>query len=174
MSKGGQFRSGVAIYALRESDSGPVRYIGKTARPRERLEAHRWPSRRSQTPVARWTRKLQALGKPLKMEVMLWCERGDWKEMETAMIRLYRERGESLLNVAAGGLDMAHVQAARVSRPAFVWAMRFCGRTGNREVARVIRLRMKEAEALGPEFVTRFDEALRESIVAAGPLVKVG
>lgn len=91
----------VEVYGLFDPRDGALRYIGKARCARKRLASHQRDSRRRDTPVYRWFRKLSALGCVPHVQVL---ERGaDWPEIERRLIAQARARGERLLNVADGG-----------------------------------------------------------------------
>ena len=118
----------VAIYALSDPETGEIRYIGKANDPRARLKSHIRDSRRRNTPVYCWIRKLQEGGQAPSMAVIEWAV--DWVEAEKRHIAAYRAEGARLLNLADGGDEpactaeqrrMNGAQVAR-SRNKTVWA----------------------------------------------------
>lgn len=95
-----------AIYALKDAD-GNVRYIGKARDPERRLAQHLKPDALDKSHKARWAR-----GNPnMLIEVLEWT--GDWEEAEKRWIAHGRQQGWNLLNIAVGGLDMAHVHTKK-------------------------------------------------------------
>jgi hypothetical protein len=91
------------IYALKDPETGSVRYIGKANDSAKRLKSHLRDSKRRKTPVYRWIQKLEKSGKTPSIEVLLVCEKAAWPEYETHLIAEYRAAGVALLNVADGG-----------------------------------------------------------------------
>lgn len=91
------------IYALTEPDSGNVRYIGKAKSAVARLRSHLRDSRRRNTPVYTWIRKLIENGCKPGLVVLVRCHSGNWKEVERAAIAKARGENANLLNVADGG-----------------------------------------------------------------------
>ena len=88
------------IYALSCPKTGAVRYIGKANDSAKRLKSHIRDSRRRNTPVYAWIRKLQSEGLFPTMAVLEVTD--DWEEAERRLITLHRQEGK-LLNVADGG-----------------------------------------------------------------------
>lgn len=93
----------VDIYALRDPRDGRVRYIGKANSAADRLRSHLRDSRRRDTPVYRWIRKLLAAGHAPLVEVIWRVPADGWQEHERNAIAFAVERGHKLLNVAPGG-----------------------------------------------------------------------
>jgi hypothetical protein len=142
-----------AIYTLSGPD-GAVRYIGKTVNPKSRLAAHASPS------------QSESAGRP----VVSWVV--DWEEAECRWIAEYRANGVDLLNIAAGGLDMAHVYAERGKYPAYAWMVQFFARAGHKDTYGV-GLRAKAAEikaTQGAEGMRVFNEHLRQLLRETFPL----
>jgi hypothetical protein len=94
------------------------------------------------------------------MQVIEWTR--DWESRERFWIAFYRWSGAPLLNVAAGGLDMAHVGKAAQRYPNYAWAMRFCGRRKNVGLAKLLSEKARAARLLGK--MAHFDIALKEAI----------
>jgi GIY-YIG catalytic domain len=88
------------IYALCCPTSGEIRYIGKANDSQKRLKSHLRDSRRRNTPVYSWMRKLQTNGLTPTIKVLEITE--DWVEAERRLISEYRAKGD-LLNLADGG-----------------------------------------------------------------------
>lgn len=91
----------VEIYALTCPDTGSVRYVGKANNHIKRFKSHISDSRRRDTPVYRWIRKLSSQGK--LPGVVLLCHTWEWRETERTIIAQYKSSGFKLLNVADGG-----------------------------------------------------------------------
>ena len=165
-------RKATAIYALLDPRTGLVRYIGKTRNPAKRMEGHVSPGRHSRTPVAKWSRMLRGEGLRPEMMVLEWVD--DWQSAERGWIQHGRDEGVSLLNVAKGGLDMAHIVEHRGRYPAYNWVMRWCGRTQRDDLARAIKAKASEVrEAHGAAGMEGYDRYLRSLVLSATPLAGV-
>jgi hypothetical protein len=92
----------IEIYGLIDPVSGEIRYVGKANNSNARLKNHLSESRRK-TPVYRWIDKLRTLGMQPSMVVLEVCRPDNWQEAEIRLIAEYRNRGNRMLNVAAGG-----------------------------------------------------------------------
>lgn len=92
----------VEIYSLADPDSGEVRYVGKANDSQKRIKRHILDSRRRNTPVYCWVRKLAAQGKIPTIGVMETCLPEDWPEAERRLIA-HHHKGGRLLNLAEGG-----------------------------------------------------------------------
>ena len=95
----------VAIYALKDPNSGDIKYVGKTQDTVERLKKHIRDARRDSrkhTPVYQWVNSLVAMGQQPVIEVIEMCSKSCWQESEVRAIAKHRAEG-SLLNVAKGG-----------------------------------------------------------------------
>jgi hypothetical protein len=93
----------VEIYALCCPDLGDVRYVGKANDSVKRFKSHLRDSRRRNTPVYCWFRKLAAEGKVPKLIVLDVVTEGPWEAVERRRIAEYRASGARLLNLADGG-----------------------------------------------------------------------
>lgn len=91
----------IAIYALREPDTGEIRYIGKATDAMARFKSHMRDARRRSTPVYVWINELAAAGKKPVMDVLRMVEPSQWEAAEREEIAC-RDRNR-LLNIAAGG-----------------------------------------------------------------------
>lgn len=94
------------IYALRCPIANDIRYIGKTKNPNTRLAAHIKKAQLMQTDhhCARWIRQLLALGLAPTLEIVQTVQAGeDWREVEAHCIAEYRDAGNQLTNMTAGG-----------------------------------------------------------------------
>jgi hypothetical protein len=104
------------------------------------------------------------------MQILEWVV--DWEEAECRWIAEYRANGVDLLNIAAGGLDMAHVYAERGKYPAYAWMVQFFARAGHKDTYGV-GLRAKAAEikaTQGAEGMRVFNEHLRQLLRETFPL----
>jgi hypothetical protein len=97
------------IYALRDPDTGAIRYIGKTENdPAIRLRDHIASSRDSsrwwgRSKKASWIRELLAKGQKPGMIILGRVPFGDWPMWERRCIRWALEAGCDLVNGDAGG-----------------------------------------------------------------------
>lgn len=91
----------VQIYVLH--DDKEFRYVGKAVDAQKRLKSHLRDSRRRDTPVYRWIRKLAKNGQTPNVWVWTECHESNWPEVERKCIALARQMGWRLLNVADGG-----------------------------------------------------------------------
>ena len=93
----------VDIYALRDPKTGAVRYIGKANCARKRFASHLRDSRRRDTPVYRWIRKLASIGMVPELMILISVPPDQWEAAEMAAISKAKAMGIKLLNVAEGG-----------------------------------------------------------------------
>jgi len=99
----------VFIYALKEPDTGEIRYIGKAKNPQKRLSAHlsRAVSDRRVSHKNSWVMSL--LNRRLRpiLEIIDEVSEEDWGPIEAAYIQFYREEGFDLVNGTFGGDGIA-------------------------------------------------------------------
>lgn len=106
-----------SIYGLVDPAAGSIRYVGYTSQiPEKRLKEHLYLARkkgdkRYRLPVFRWIRSLLAVGQLPEIRV-LEIGAGDWKEAERRHIKVMRDAGHELTNVADGGLGPICVSKA--------------------------------------------------------------
>ena len=161
----------VTIYGLYDHNS-QLRYVGKTNNPKKRLSNHASPGRQNIAPVAKWARSMRKRGFQIIMKTLEVTE--NWETAERKWIKHYRKNGINLLNVSEGGLEMGHVTTFQVKFPAYMWAMRFCGRIKNDHLASVIKQRATEARNIGGVgAMARFDDELRMAVITVAPLTKI-
>lgn len=86
------------IYALKEPDTGEIRYVGKADDPRERLRVHLCDKKRNHR--TNWINSLA--GKPV-LEVVDEVPVEHWPQLEVAYIEFFREQGCNLVNGTLGG-----------------------------------------------------------------------
>ena len=92
-----------AIYSLRDPRTGMTRYIGKAAKPRDRLRSHRHSSKRGEdTHKGRWMRELARLGLEPRMDIIEMID-GDGCAEEIQWIAKMRAMGWPLVNSTDGG-----------------------------------------------------------------------
>lgn len=90
------------IYRLIDPRDGSVKYVGKTVNLKWRGKCHRSPQGESH--CARWLKCLRAKGLHAVMEVIETVEAGgDWAQRERFWISYYKNTGEKLCNMSAGG-----------------------------------------------------------------------
>lgn len=89
------------IYGLCHPETGELRYIGKANDPLARLKSHLRDARRRRTPVYDWINTLPDLP---ELVIIYQCKSGErWEDFERSSIRIAREMGFRLLNLAEGG-----------------------------------------------------------------------
>ena len=93
----------VDIYALCDPRIGAIRYIGKANCARKRFAGHLRDSRRRDTPVYRWIRKLASVGMVPELMILVSVKEDKWQETEISAISQAKVLGIDLLNVAEGG-----------------------------------------------------------------------
>lgn len=94
----------VFIYALKEPDTGEIRYVGKTDNLQRRLSRHLTESRlRATHHRACWIRSLLSKGKAPIMEKIDEASETEWPMIEAAYIQFYLEEGCRLVNGTFGG-----------------------------------------------------------------------
>jgi len=105
------------IYALLEPTSKEPCYVGQTVNARQRQCSYKQPYRASNERLREWIRLLQCNSQePLWLELEQ-CSRGAEADCaEQQWIRLLREMGCDLRNVAGGGTSRTDRRAARVSQ----------------------------------------------------------
>lgn len=144
-----------AIYALQDAD-GVVRYVGKAIDPDKRLAEHA----RADT--------IRTGCRPT-LVILEWTD--DWETAERRWIAHYRGIGAPLVNVADGGMDMAHVRTDSEKYPAYAWLVRFYSRRGAPKLAAGLR---KKAKALrrehGAEGMQGFNAHIRSLLREMLPL----
>ena len=97
------------IYGLYDAaDPGAIRYIGKTANLRERVQSHVGTARRqkrgSRTYNAKWIRSVLRAGRRIESVLITMAETQDEaNRLETQTIAAYRAAGHRLTNLTAGG-----------------------------------------------------------------------
>jgi len=93
----------IQIYALTDPHTDNIRYIGKANNAEKRLKTHILDSRRRNTPVYCWLRKLLDLGTVPGLVILREVEQNEWIEAERELIFFHRATGARLLNLAEGG-----------------------------------------------------------------------
>lgn len=92
------------IYALCCPCTGEVKYIGKSNNPKERLRAHTWSGKRTQSSHKRnWVDKLKSNNLRPMLLVLEEVTLENWKEKEKYYIKYYKNLGCKLTNQCIGG-----------------------------------------------------------------------
>jgi hypothetical protein len=90
------------IYALLDPRTEAIRYVGKANDVNKRLTSHIRDSKRRNTPVCCWIRKLVANGLKPKTKVLETVDYSQWQVREKHWIAKMRQV-HNLLNLASGG-----------------------------------------------------------------------
>jgi hypothetical protein len=91
------------IYALKDPDSGEVRYVGKSDCPEERLTSHLWHCHRTPTKKNNWLRKLLRENKRPNLDILDEVPYVEWPSWEVAYIEFFKSEGYRLVNGTLGG-----------------------------------------------------------------------
>lgn len=89
------------IYALKEPDTGAIRYIGKTDDPKKRMRTHL--ATRTKCHRADWIQSLIKRGTLPVMEVIDEVPFSEWPAWEVAYIQFFKDEGCDLTNGTFGG-----------------------------------------------------------------------
>jgi len=116
----------VRIYALFETGSGRVRYVGKTSRYlHQRHKQHIAEAvRRPRLPVGRWLRKQIEDGARLGIQLLENVQGADWQSREQFWIAKFRAEGADLLNLTDGGEGCHGLKVSAERRAAVSAALR--------------------------------------------------
>lgn len=110
----------VYIYALVDPETGAYRYIGKSIRPKERLQNHM--NETCECHRAHWLRTLRAKGLKPTIEILETVAPGDcWKQREIFWIARGRELGWPLTNNTKGGDGVSGLPPETRERMRLVW-----------------------------------------------------
>lgn len=93
----------VFIYTLREPDTGEIRYVGKTEKPKQRLQAHLRRAGNEKSHRACWLNSLISRGLKPVMEVEDEAAEECWQQLEVAYIEFFLSQGCDLVNGTPGG-----------------------------------------------------------------------
>lgn len=93
----------VFIYALKEPDTGEIRYVGKTVNLRKRFRKHLNQSRFENHHRANWIKSLLIRGLEPILETLDEVSEDFWPQWEVAYIEFFRESGNRLVNDNYGG-----------------------------------------------------------------------
>jgi len=91
----------VFIYALKEPDTGEIRYIGKAEDVNKRYANHF--ADRETNHRTNWIKSLVARGLKPDLEILDEVPEEYWRQWEVAWIEYFRESGAKLVNGTAGG-----------------------------------------------------------------------
>ncbi len=97
----------VVIYGLSCPITGACRYIGKANNMKKRLASHIRDSRRRNTPLYSWIRKLALQGLQPSIGVIAIVPASQWPAREKDAISHAFQMGANLLNLAPGGDEPA-------------------------------------------------------------------
>lgn len=89
------------IYALKEPDTGEIRYIGKANNPKNRLRDHLTDTGRCHRVF--WIQSLVNKGSRPLLEILDEVPIEYWQQWEVAYIEFFREEGNDLVNGTDGG-----------------------------------------------------------------------
>lgn len=94
----------ICIYALIDSRTNEIRYIGKSKNIEVRLKAHINESIKGRkSHKCDWIRQLLNLELRPILQILEECDEDNWKEREQYWIKYYKERGCKLTNLTEGG-----------------------------------------------------------------------
>jgi len=91
----------VYIYVINDPRTGLVRYVGKTADPKQRFRKHLTAKNKSLS--SKWIRGMLDIGLKPTFEIIDECTEADWQEKERRYIILFKSIGAKLLNQMPGG-----------------------------------------------------------------------
>jgi hypothetical protein len=91
----------VFIYALKEPDTGEIRYVGKAADPNRRFINHFFDGEVNHR--TNWIKSLVNRGAVPVLEILDEVPEEYWQQWEVAWIEFYRESGANLTNGTFGG-----------------------------------------------------------------------
>lgn len=95
--------STVFIYALKEPDTGEIRYVGKTSNPDKRFHEHIDNNPREKTRKYYWIQSLKSRGLEPVLEILDEVSGEHWRQWEVAYIEFFQEQGWNLTNGTPGG-----------------------------------------------------------------------
>lgn len=91
----------VFIYALKDPDTGQIRYVGASCAPQKRLVNHL--KDRDKNHRTNWIRGLRFANMKPVLGILDEVSETEWQPAEAAYIQFYRERGCDLVNGTDGG-----------------------------------------------------------------------
>lgn len=93
----------VFIYALKDPDTGQIRYVGASVNPKKRFCVHTHKGGQEDNHRARWVRRLQLGNMNPVLLILDEVPEAEWQQWEVAYIEYFRERGCNLTNGTKGG-----------------------------------------------------------------------
>jgi hypothetical protein len=110
----------IYIYALTDPDSNLIRYIGKSIKPKERLQNHM--NEVSNCHRSHWLQSLKKQGKKAKMKFLEVLEYGEnWQERERYWIKKGKAEGWPLTNNTSGGDGACDLPEATRQKMRLTW-----------------------------------------------------
>lgn len=91
------------IYALKEPDTGEIRYIGKANEPNKRFVFHICNREKEKCHRANWISFLMGQNKKPVLEILDEVPVEHWQQWEVAWIEFFRGQGCNLVNNTPGG-----------------------------------------------------------------------
>ena len=92
----------VFIYSLKDPRTGEIRYVGKTIKPKKRLNSHIARSKNRNLHSSNWIKSIIDDGFVPIMEILEICNSDNWEEREKFWILKYSEEFK-LTNISQGG-----------------------------------------------------------------------
>ena len=119
----------VAIYGLQDPRDGQIRYVGKSVRPRERLNAHIHHANRGDRKyhVYAWIRSLLINGVRPEQVILEWCTEETWQAAERKWIGQFGD----LCNLSEGGEKTVGFTGGRHSEEFKAWQRARMSGNGN-------------------------------------------
>lgn len=93
----------VFIYALKDPDTGLIRYVGKAMFPQKRLNAHCFRADKEKDHRSCWINSLLKKGRKPLLEILDEVLEAEWPQWEVAWIEFFQESGFDLTNSIPGG-----------------------------------------------------------------------
>lgn len=113
----------IFIYALIDPETNKIRYIGKSIRPKERLQNHM--NEVANCHRSHWLQSLKAKGKKPYQVILQELEDGsDWQSCEVAWIKYGKSHGWPLTNNTDGGDGVPGLPEETRKRMAAIWSGR--------------------------------------------------
>lgn len=110
----------VYIYALIDPCDGEIRYVGKSIRPRQRLQNH--CNEPAGTWRTNWLQSLKRRGRRPQLRILQVLDRDDdWQQAERRWIADLKAEGVRLTNCTAGGDGVVGLPSEIRARMRMVW-----------------------------------------------------
>lgn len=93
----------VFIYALKDPDTGQIRYVGMSENPERRFHKHLLECKREKNHRACWIRRLQQGNLRPGLAVLDEVPESEWQQWEVAYIDYFKSCGCDLVNSTPGG-----------------------------------------------------------------------